>query len=237
MEEQNSGSRQILESAGRLNEITKTIKNSSVMMQEKSQAIIAEGKNLERVTAEITSGMNEMASRAGDANDSVTRISALSRRNKNNIGVLKEAISRFTVSDRHYLWDSSLLIGVKNVDKQHMELFDALNGLIDAIEAGHGKEELEKALDFLASYTATHFSEEEALQKRCGFPGYEDHRRIHEQFKETAAALIKEFAETGNTEKLVREVKRKFGDWLITHIKVQDSCIGAHIRKTGFRLD
>jgi methyl-accepting chemotaxis protein len=236
MEEQSSGSRQILEAIGKLNEITRTVKNSSGEMQEESQAIIAEGKNLGKVTAEITSGMNEMAGRAGEVNASLNHVNTISHKNKSNIDVLREAISHFTISDNHYLWDSSLLIGVKKVDEQHIQLFDAINGLINAVEAGRGKEELNKALDFLASYTATHFSDEEALQKQCGYPDYENHRHIHKCFTETAAALIKEFTETGNTDRLVKEVKRKFGDWLVTHIKGQDSRIGAYIRKTGFQV-
>jgi hemerythrin-like metal-binding protein len=236
MEKQSSGSRQILDAVGKLKEITQTVKDSSGEMQEESRAIIAEGKNLGKATEEIACGMNEMAGRAGEVNESVKHVNAISRRNRNNIEVLREAISRFTIADNHYRWDGSLAIGVSMVDAQHMQLFESLNGLIDAIEAGRGKEELSKALDFLASYTATHFSGEEALQKQCGYPDYENHRRIHECFKETAAALTAEFAKTGNTERLVQEVKRQFGDWLITHIKGQDSRIGAHIRKTGFQV-
>jgi hypothetical protein len=50
MEEQSTGSRQILESISRLNEITQMVKGGSVEMPEGSKEVIAEGKNLEMAT-------------------------------------------------------------------------------------------------------------------------------------------------------------------------------------------
>ena len=230
MEEQSAGSRQILEAIQKLNEITGTVKSGAEEMRQGSAEILSEGKNLETATAEITGDMNEMAIRAAEVNGSIVHVNSISNKSKNNIDVLREAISHFVINDKHYQWDNSLFTGVAKIDDQHRQLIDAVNNLIDAIEAGRGAVELKKALDFLVNYTVIHFDDEEAIQRESGYPGFENHRRIHEAFKKVAAEMAGEMERDGITPNLVNEVKRKFGDWLVTHIKGQDCELGAFIR-------
>ncbi|MDR3334956.1 MAG: methyl-accepting chemotaxis protein [Treponema sp.] len=97
MEEQNTGSQQILEALGRLNAITRQVKGGSQEMLEGSHEIIHEGKNLVTVTSEITSRMNEMASGASQINSSVNQVNEMSGKNKENIATLMGAVSHFKV--------------------------------------------------------------------------------------------------------------------------------------------
>ncbi|MDR3193137.1 MAG: methyl-accepting chemotaxis protein [Treponema sp.] len=97
MEEQSTGSRQILEVIGQLNEITRMVKNGSSEMLEGSKEVITEGKNLEMVTQEITNGMNEMATGADQINVAVNRVNEISGQNKESIDVLVREVSRFKV--------------------------------------------------------------------------------------------------------------------------------------------
>jgi hemerythrin len=117
------------------------------------------------------------------------------------------------------------------VDEQHKTLFAQVNSLIDAIERGAGTDELKESLDFLTNYTVTHFNDEEEVQKKYAYPGFENHHKIHERFKKVAVDLAADFMNFGSSEALVKEVKRKIGDWLVTHVKGEDSRIGAYIRK------
>ncbi|MDR3248030.1 MAG: methyl-accepting chemotaxis protein, partial [Treponema sp.] len=97
MEEQGAGSKQILESIFRLNEITQMVKGGSVEMLEGSKEVIAEGRNLEMATTEITNGMNEIAAGAGQINAAVSRINTISNENKENIDILVREVSRFKI--------------------------------------------------------------------------------------------------------------------------------------------
>ena len=229
MEEQTAGSRQILEAIKKLKETSRTVKNNSDEMREESKLVVTEAKNLDKISSEITSGINEITARAAEVNSSVNHVNLISQKSKSNIDILKEAISHFIITDKHYRWDDSYCIGVKKIDEQHMQLFDTVNKLLDAIEAGTGKEELKKSLDFLASYTVGHFADEEELQRSYDFPDYDRHKRIHEKFTKTALDLIAQFESFGSSEALVKEVKRKVGDWLVSHVRGQDSKIGIHI--------
>ncbi|MDR2020341.1 MAG: methyl-accepting chemotaxis protein [Treponema sp.] len=97
MEEQNTGSQQILEALGRLNEITRKVKIRSVEMLAGSNEVIHESKNLEIVTQEITDGMNEMAAGADQINVAVNRVNEISGTNKENINILVQEVAKFKV--------------------------------------------------------------------------------------------------------------------------------------------
>jgi methyl-accepting chemotaxis protein len=97
MEEQSTGSQQILEAIGRLNEISQQVKDGSQEMLEGSKEVIAEDKNLEMVTQEIASGMNEMAAGADQINIAVNQVNTISSQNKENIDILVKEVSKFKV--------------------------------------------------------------------------------------------------------------------------------------------
>ncbi|MDR2257983.1 MAG: methyl-accepting chemotaxis protein, partial [Treponema sp.] len=97
MEEQSTGSQQILEAIGKLNDITQMVKGGSTEMLEGSREVIQEGKNLGMVTQEITNGMNEMATGAEQINVAVNQVNNISGKNKQNIEVLVQEVSKFKV--------------------------------------------------------------------------------------------------------------------------------------------
>jgi methyl-accepting chemotaxis protein len=97
MEEQGTGSKQILDAISRLNDITQEVKRSSIEMLAGSNEIIREGKNLDQVTEEIAGGMNEMAIGADEINAAVNEVNQITVRNKDHIEHLVEEVSRFKV--------------------------------------------------------------------------------------------------------------------------------------------
>ena len=121
-----------------------------------------------------------------------------------------------------YIMDGSFLTGCALVDKQHHQLFDAINGLLEACEHGKGKDELKKSLDFLSDYTVKHFFDEEQLLKKHGFTQLPGHHQYHEAFKKTVSDLAHEFILKGVSEHLISAVQTKIGSWLVDHIKGQD---------------
>ncbi|MDR1430077.1 MAG: bacteriohemerythrin [Spirochaetaceae bacterium] len=233
MEEQTIGTKQILEAVERLNEITRKVKSSASDMQEESGQVIREGKNLKIAAAEISSGVNEIASQVNMVNHSVDHLRKIGNKNRDNIDALGKAVSPFMISSKFYRWDDSFVSGVRLIDARHMRLFEAVNRLIDACEQGKGKEELAKSLAFLSNYTVKHFSEEEELQKKYGYAEYASHREIHEAFKETVRDFALELESKGPSEDLVERLKREVGGWLVSHVKVVDLKMAAVIKGNG----
>jgi methyl-accepting chemotaxis protein len=97
MEEQGSGSKQILEEIGQLNDITRLVQGESERMLRESRTVIDEGKNLQMVTREISNGVSEIATGAEQINIAVTRVNDLSGKTQNNIDILVREVSRFKV--------------------------------------------------------------------------------------------------------------------------------------------
>jgi len=97
MEEQTEGSKQLLQSAGSLKEITHQVMTGSEEMLEGSKEVMNESHNLENVTQEITGGMNEMASGADQVNIAVHHVNEISARNREGISNLMKEVSRFKV--------------------------------------------------------------------------------------------------------------------------------------------
>ncbi|WP_461255091.1 methyl-accepting chemotaxis protein [Treponema sp. R80B11-R83G3] len=97
MEEQNEGSKQLLQSADGLKENTHQVKSGSQEMLEGSKEVVKESQNLEKMTQEIESGMSEMASGAEQINTAVHNVSDMSNKNRSAIDNLMKEVSRFKV--------------------------------------------------------------------------------------------------------------------------------------------
>jgi methyl-accepting chemotaxis protein len=66
-------------------------------MLEGAREVIQESQNLEKITQEITGGMNEMATGADQINVAVNHVNELSLKNREGIGILMQEVSRFKV--------------------------------------------------------------------------------------------------------------------------------------------
>ena len=133
-----------------------------------------------------------------------------------------------------YKWSDSLKIGDELVDGQHKELIRMFNNLLaacasDKKEAEKNKE-IKELLDFLCLYTVQHFADEEDLQVKCEFPGYEEHRAMHEEFKLKAFDLCKKFEGWGYSYKLASILRAQIGQWLVDHIQQEDKKISEYLK-------
>ncbi|MDR2020463.1 MAG: methyl-accepting chemotaxis protein [Treponema sp.] len=97
MEEQGTGSQQILEAVSRLNEITGMVKAGAQGMLSGSKEVIEKSQTMEGISREIAQGMQEMAAGADQINTVVIRVNEISGENKNDIEALMEEVGKFKV--------------------------------------------------------------------------------------------------------------------------------------------
>ena len=128
-----------------------------------------------------------------------------------------------------YEWDQTLLTGNATIDNQHKQLFAAVNNFHEACMHGKGKEEIQHTLNFLITYTAEHFRDEENLQIQYDFPDYLRHRQYHRDFTKTVLGLAEKLLQEGPSVALTDEVYQTVGDWLLHHIKSDDFVLAAFI--------
>jgi len=98
MNEQNEGSKQILEAVDQLNDITNKVKNESEEMLDGSREVIQESQNLDHVTQEITGGINEMVTGAEQINEAVNKVNEITIKNREKIDLLVREVSLFKVA-------------------------------------------------------------------------------------------------------------------------------------------
>ena len=133
-------------------------------------------------------------------------------------------------------WDDSLSVGVDLIDEQHKMLIQRLSDLSGAIEMSQGEVETAKTLDFLVDYTDFHFSTEEKRMMEQNYPGLEEQKQQHAEFKGHLKQLVEDFEEEGPTKALGTSINVFLLNWLVKHIKGVDLKFGEFLNEKGLKL-
>ena len=130
-------------------------------------------------------------------------------------------------------WDDSFSVNVAEIDRQHKNLVSMINELDNAMKQGKGKDVVDKVVDGLIDYTATHFQTEETYFDRFGYPEANSHKREHFAFVRKASEFKYGFAKGKIS--LAIEIKNFLGDWIQNHIKVTDKKYSKFFNERGLK--
>lgn len=115
--------------------------------------------------------------------------------------------------------------GIAEIDLQHARLVNLYNRLSEWIERGHDVAATFDAIGDLESYIAEHFSFEEQLQEKIGYPGRARHHALHqeilEEFGRHAKAVL-------DGEDVADQLLDFIGHWIRTHIAREDMQYARH---------
>ena len=128
-------------------------------------------------------------------------------------------------------WDNSLSIGIDLIDEQHKMLIQRLNDISVAIEMSHGVEKIVQTLEFMVDYTDFHFSAEEEHMAKHDYPGLDNQKQQHEEFKGSLKQIVEDFEEEGATQALATSINVFLFNWLINHIKGVDHKFGEFLNE------
>ncbi len=134
-------------------------------------------------------------------------------------------------SDTLVSWNSTLSVGVREIDEQHMRLVELLNTMYAAMKSGRGESVLAKLLDELVRYTVYHFDSEEKLMDKYGYPDKPAHRKEHEALKKQVGEFVGKYkkGEVPLSGDLIHFLK----NWVVNHIKRTDKKYGPYFNKKG----
>ena len=119
-------------------------------------------------------------------------------------------------------WSSSYSLGVKLIDDQHKKILDFAYNLVNCSAKDEEEERacFKRVIEQLVDYIKIHFTTEEGIMLVTKFPGYDEHKKTHENFILTLVKSIKDY-ENGN-----RLVFTNFSNftrkWVLSHIAVMD---------------
>ena len=131
-----------------------------------------------------------------------------------------------------FTWNESYSVKVARMDEQHKKLFSLLDELGNAMLSGTVRETFGRILRGLAEYAKTHFAQEEQLMKQYAYPGYDRHKKLHEEFIKQVEGFQKEF-ESGVALPIKASVFLR--DWLSNHILKVDQQYSAFLNANGVR--
>ncbi|QXE90106.1 bacteriohemerythrin [Geomonas subterranea] len=123
-------------------------------------------------------------------------------------------------------WDGSLAVGHEMIDQHHEHLVELLNKTYDEFCDRKDQEVLQAVLDELIDYATYHFSQEELLMEKTGFPDTPEHLKEHAYFIRRVKEIQKDFV-TGASH-LSLEIISFLKNWLVNHIAQRDTVLGAY---------
>jgi hemerythrin-like metal-binding protein len=129
-------------------------------------------------------------------------------------------------------WSPSLATGQPTIDAQHQELFRGIAALHEAMTSRNASSvETTKLLDYLVSFTKTHFSEEEGLMRRANYPDLERHQGVHRRLIAQLSELQQQRAAGARLSPL--DVTAFLAAWLRHHIGEVDQGYVPAMRAAG----
>lgn len=139
------------------------------------------------------------------------------------------------------LWKDKYALGMPVVDAQHKELFKRVEAFVTTLRSSAAWEEkvqrVNETLAFMKGYVVEHFRDEEAYQRRIGYPGYEAHKKIHDDMVNYVLGVSAEYERSGYNEQLMQQFAGKLLAWLINHVAAEDQRIADYVTKKGVAHD
>jgi hemerythrin-like metal-binding protein len=115
-------------------------------------------------------------------------------------------------------WSPRFETGHAQIDAEHREFFDKLNGLKQAMESGAGRERIVELINLLQRYVLGHFAREESLMHRTCCPAYEENRAAHREFERKLECWLELLSSSNSPVSLLLDVHRESFAWIEAHI-------------------
>ncbi len=123
-------------------------------------------------------------------------------------------------------WKDEYATGISVIDAQHQRLFEAINRMEDAFQAGTQEDEARESLVFLAQYTKEHFDTEEAYMRELGYPLLTFHQEEHAALVAKIQLLQRKVDEDltipAHMADFAAHMANFAADWLAHHINEAD---------------
>ena len=135
------------------------------------------------------------------------------------------------------LWKDKYELCVPLIDSQHKELFQRVETFLQTLRSPSSWEEkvkrVNETLNFMNGYVVEHFRDEEAYQKKIGYPGYEVHKQIHADMVRYVLQVTAQYERDGCDEQLMQQFAGKLLAWLINHVAAEDQRIATYAIEKG----
>jgi hemerythrin-like metal-binding protein len=116
--------------------------------------------------------------------------------------------------------NQDLRVGVPAIDAEHQALLDICDQFLFAAESGQPVAGLEGILASMISHARDHFTAEERVLDRIGYPALATHKAEHRRLMAHAESLQSHWGEVERER--IRETADYLRAWLLDHIRTED---------------
>jgi hemerythrin-like metal-binding protein len=129
-------------------------------------------------------------------------------------------------------WSEKFSVGVRELDQQHQQLIKLLNILISKQGTTNTHSEtVSDTLMAMTRYAQTHFKTEERLMEAYGYPGLEDQKMQHRDFRKKTVGFST--ATTFGINQVPEDLLTYLTNWLVHHILEDDMAYRAFFKMKG----
>ena len=135
-------------------------------------------------------------------------------------------------------WTSDMSVNDEKIDSQHKKLLNELDNLRMELSSGVDVRPLRRTMDFFDKYVHEHLVYEEIYMKEHNFPGFDEHKKIHDSYRKNFKNFKKKFhAAYSSSEFSSKDIKAMLteaevflADWWTNHILKEDHKYAVYIK-------
>ena len=129
-------------------------------------------------------------------------------------------------------WSEKFSVGVRVLDQQHQQLIKLLNRLISTQGTiNTHSETVSDTLEAMTRYAQAHFKAEERLMEAYGFPGLEEQKIQHRDFRKRTVDLCT--ATYLGVDQIPEALLLYLSDWWVRHILEHDMAYRSFFKDKG----
>ncbi len=129
-------------------------------------------------------------------------------------------------------WKDEYSVGIKTIDDEHKRLVSMINMAYDAGTHEKRTGELKQLVGEMLQYTMTHFSNEEELMSKYGYPDSTAHTDEHDNFMAEAGGASNSLGSDDHNLD-VQQMFEFLTEWLQSHILDTDMKFGHFLNEKG----
>jgi hemerythrin-like metal-binding protein len=119
----------------------------------------------------------------------------------------------------YIVWNESYNLGIPILDEQHRSIVSTINTLHHFIQNGKSESIISAILNNLEQYTSIHFTTEEQLMLKFGFPDLNKHISHHRHLASRTAEMLDSSEGVGNHGQATLQFLK---EWWLDHISLED---------------
>ncbi|MEI7608606.1 MAG: bacteriohemerythrin [Rhodospirillaceae bacterium] len=131
-------------------------------------------------------------------------------------------------------WSDKVSVGVKGFDDDHRQIFDAINKLYDAYDAGCDHEIIGYIIIDLLNFADEHFETEERVLRQLNYPYIRGQELAHQSFVKQIIDIKNNYV-TYSDRSASLKIASLLRDWLIEHIIGMDKKYQDFLNSRGVR--